>query len=105
MALLVEIANKKVSRVAAEKILYPGFVTGVQLDPVSRLLFISIFGVDIIFWVRLVNSFLKVRMEKSLFPPLYSRYNTLDNDTPDGINDINDNNDDDNNDHDMNDNK
>ena len=73
MALLVEIANSCVSGVATENVLYPCFVTGVQLYPVSCLLFISVFGVDLTFWVRLVNSFLKVRMETILFPQLYSR--------------------------------
>ena len=47
--------------------------TGVQLGPVSQLLFISVLGVDITFWVRLVNNYLKVRMKTSLFPELYSR--------------------------------
>ena len=46
-------------------------LTGVQLGPIY---FLSQFlGVDITFWVRLVNNFLKVRMKTSLFPQLYSR--------------------------------
>ena len=79
-------------------------LTGAQLDPVSYLLFISVFGVDITFWVRLVNSFLKVRTESILFRN-YILDNTLDNVTADGDSDINDNNDDDDNDnHDSDDN-
>ena len=40
----------------------------------SRIYFFSQFlGVDITFWVRLVNDFLKVQMKTSLFPELYSR--------------------------------
>ena len=46
-------------------------LTGVQLGPIY---FLSQFlGVDITFWVRLVNNFLKVRMKTSLFLELYSR--------------------------------
>ena len=57
-------------------------------DPVSYLLFITVFEFAITFWVWLVNSFQKV----SLFPD-YILDDTLDNDTPNGDNDINDNDD------------
>ena len=50
-------------------------------DPVSYLLFITVFEFAITFWVWLVNSFQKV----SLFPD-YNLDDTLDNDTPNGDN-------------------
>ena len=37
----------------------PVLLTGTQMNFVSHLLFISVFEVDITFWVRLTNSFLK----------------------------------------------
>ena len=37
----------------------PGLLTRAQLNFVSYLLFISVFEVDLTFWVRLTNSFLK----------------------------------------------
>ena len=63
VALLVEIANNCLSGVATESILYPCFVNWGTTG--SHLIFT--------FHLRLVNSFLKVRMETILFPQLYSR--------------------------------
>ena len=62
-------------------------------DPVSYLLFITVFEFAISFWVLLVNSFQEVRVETSLFRE-YILDDTLDKDTPNddnGINGINDN--------------
>ena len=58
--------------------------------PVSYLLFFFEFAIT--FWVLLVNSFRKVRVETSSFPD-YILDETLDNDTPNGDNCINDNDD------------
>ena len=72
---MVEIANSYVSGVATENFLYLCFVNwGTAGSDLSHICFLSQFlGVDITFWVRLVNNFLKVRMKTSLFPELYSR--------------------------------
>ena len=62
VVLLVVIANSCVSGIAAEHTLFqniPALLTGAQLNFVSYLLFISVFEVDLTFWVRLTNSFLK----------------------------------------------
>ena len=66
MALLVEIANSWESGVATENIVFPFFINWGEF--VSHLLFISVFEVDITFCVRMVNSFLKVRVKTILFP-------------------------------------
>ena len=61
-------------------------------DPVSCLLFITVFELAITFLVWLVNGFQKVRVEASLLPD-YILDDTLDNDTPNGDIGINDDND------------
>ena len=71
-------------------------LTGVQLGPVSYLLFISVFGGWHHFLVRLVNKFLKVRWKQDCFQN-YILDNTLDNSTPAGHKDFDENNDDNNN--------
>ena len=63
------------------------------VDSVSYLLFIIAFEFAITFWVWLVNSFPKVRVETSLFQECILD-NALDNDTPNGDNGIKDNDDD-----------
>ena len=67
-------------------------------DPVPCLFFITVFEFVTTFWVWLVNSFQKARVETSLFQD-YILDSTLDNETPNGDNDINDNYDDDDYDH------
>ena len=61
-------------------------------DPISCLLFITVFEFAINFWVWLVNGFQKVRVEATLLLD-YILDDTLDNDIPYGDIDINDNND------------
>ena len=63
-------------------------------DPASYLLFITVFEFSITFWVWLVNSIQKVRLETSLLQD-YILDDTWDNDTPNGVNGINVNDDDD----------
>ena len=62
-------------------------------DPVPYLLFITVFEFAMTFWVWLVNSFQKARVETSLFQN-YILDDTLDNKTPNGgyINDNYDDN-------------
>ena len=62
-------------------------------DPVPYLLFITVFEFAMTFWVWLVNSFQKARVETSLFQD-YILGDTSDNETPNGDY-INDNYDDD----------
>ena len=62
-------------------------------DSASYLLFITVFEFAITFWVWLVNSFQKVRLETSLFQD-YILDDAWDNDTPNGVNGINVNDDD-----------
>ena len=61
-------------------------------DPVSCLLFVTVFEFAITFWVWLVNGFQKIRVETSSFPK-YVQDDALDNDNPNGDIGINDNND------------
>ena len=71
VVLLAVIANSCVSGIAAEHTLFqniPALLTGAQLNFVSYLLFISVFEVDLTFWVRLTNTFWRT----SLVPELYS---------------------------------
>ena len=56
-----------------EKFFILVLLTGVQLDPVSYLLFISVFPGWHLFVGEIGKNFQKVRMETSLFPELYSR--------------------------------
>ena len=95
VVLLVEVANSCVSGVVKENIqtfLIPILLTGIQQDSILYLFFISVFEVDITFWVKLVIAFWRQRWKQVCFKN-YLLDDTLDNDTQNGDNNIYDNGD------------
>ena len=95
MALVVEITNSCVSG------FIPVLLTGVQLDSILYLFSISVFEVDITFWVRLLIAFWRWGWKQVCFKN-YLLDDTLNSHAQDGDSNIlhnDDDNDDDNNNH------